>query len=672
MIEQQNIETNIQQKDKNLFGNDCLESDWTIKESQDLYNINRWGEGYFSINSLGHLTVLPKEKSADISLDKSIDIAEIIKEMKQRGIAFPAVIRFNDILKTQVNYLCETFNKTIKEAGFKGKYYGVFPTKVNQIKKIIREVVEAGKDFNYGLEAGSKAELLLSLAMNKNENSLTIANGYKDREFLELSLFGRKLGRQIFVVIEKFSELPELLMLAQKMEVKPLIGIRAKLSTQGTGKWSTSSGDQAKFGLTIPEILKAIEFLKLNHALDYLKLFHFHIGSQVTDIRTIKEAITEGARIYSKMVKLGVPLEYFDVGGGMGIDYSGSKTVDESSINYDIDHYVGDVVYILKQICDLEKVKHPNIVTETGRAVCAHHSCVIVNIFGNINVSNEDFETTPIAGEHVLVEDMRTFYQGLCVDNFQETYNDALLKKDEAINAFKLGILSLDERAKIETLYWKTCKKVFYLGRNTEYMPPEIQELETSLAERYLGNFSVFQSIPDYWAIKQLLPIVPITHLHKMPTKLCSFADITCDSDGRIDTFIDNTHNKSTLPVHDLNNLEEYNIGIFLTGAYQDVMGDQHNLFGRVNEVHVYQDDQAPNNFFIEEVIEGNRCQDVLSDLHYDPHSMTMAIDLKLKKQVEKGDISLKESIELSNYYKNSLQSYTYLKHKTHQQEILN
>jgi arginine decarboxylase len=441
-----------------------------------------------------------------------------------------------------------------------------------------------------------------------------------------------------------------------------MIGIRAKLSTKGAGKWANSGGDHAKFGLTIPEIISTVKYLKKMEKIHCLKLFHFHIGSQIPEIRTIKDAITEGARVYAKLRKMGAPIEYFDVGGGVGVDYDGSKSNYQSSMNYNLKDYAGDVIYILKQICDLEDVEHPHIVSETGRAVTAHHSCVVFPVFGTVEKGNEDFSTEKSIGEHILVENMRDLLMDVKKSNVQESYNDALAKKDECTSAFKLGILDLEERAKIETLFWQICKKIVTLTRGEEDLPEDLEKLQNQMAEQYLCNISIFQSAPDTWGIGQVLPVVPIRRLNEEPTRLGTIADITCDSDGKIDCFLGGNKHVNTLPLHEIKENEQYLVGLFLTGAYQDIMGDMHNLFGRLNEVHIFCDDDDPEDFYIEEFIHGNTAQEVLSTLQYAPQSMAQTVKKSIEKQIQRGKLRPREGVDLTDFYEKCLGSYTYLK----------
>lgn len=628
--------------------------EWSKAASDEVYQISRWGEGYFGINETGELCVLPMKDKPNGPM---INIMEVVEEMKSKNIPFPAVIRFHDILRSQVVNINKTFRSIIEEAKFNGQYTGVYPIKVNQMREVVDEIVDAGAPFNYGLEAGSKPELIAALAMNTNQNSLTILNGYKDEDFLRLALLGIQLGRKVIVVVEKYSELIQLLELSEKIGVEPMIGLRAKLATKSTGKWAGSSGDYAKFGLTIPEVLQAVRHCKSLGKEHCLKLFHFHIGSQIPDIRTIKDSITEGARIFCKLVQEGAKLEYFDVGGGVGVNYDGT-----SSINYTLKDYVGDVVYILKQTCDLENVPHPNIVSESGRAVTAHHSCVITNVFGSIEIGKSELNTEKKMNEHVLVSNIRDLSNDVSEKNYKDVYNDAQKVKEDTESAFKLGVLTLEERAKVETLFWKISRQVLEISKKDEYAPDEILALRNSMASQYLCNFSVFQSAPDTWGIGQILPVLPVHRLNERPEVLASVADITCDSDGKIDSFLSPDGTAPTVPMHRLEPGKEYFVGLFMTGAYQDIMGDMHNCFGRLNEVHVFCDDDDPTDFYIEEIIWGNRSDHVLKTLQYNPETMAHVMKGNIDLQVKRGKIRPREGVDLTDFYENCLKSYTYLR----------
>jgi len=631
--------------------------EWTKKEAEKTYSVSRWGEGYFDIDPSGDLVVKAVTKGAPIP------IMEVVKEMRLQGVELPAVIRFHDILRAQVKKINKTFRDVIDEADYRGRFNGVYPIKVNQMREVVEEIIDAGEKYDYGLEAGSKPELLAVLAYNNNPNALTILNGYKDEEYLTLALMGTRLGRKIIIVIEKYSELPKLLKLSDKLGVTPTIGFRGKMSIKGQGRWSKSTGDRAKFGLSASEMIRAVQLMEQHGLKSSIKLFHFHIGSQISDIRTIKAAVNEGARIYTQLFKLGCGLEYFDAGGGLGVNYDGSRTNSDSSVNYHLSEYVADIVYGLKQVCDLENVPHPNIVTESGRAITAHHSMVVTNVVDKITVSQPDFDVKALTGEHILVTNMREMHDWTPdKNNYQEIYNEATQIREQGLNAFNLGVISLEERAKLETLYWRAIENVMQLAQSLRTMPESLENLKNDLAPQYLCNFSVFQSAADHWAIDQLLPVVPLTRLNEKPTINCSIADITCDSDGVISKFINEEKISPTMSIHDLNEGEEYIVGIFLTGAYQDVMGDMHNLFGRLNEVHVYADADDPQGFYIEEIIKGNTSSTVLSTMQYNPEYMAQKMKKSISRLVSRGQMQPRLGVKWVDFYEECLTGYTYLK----------
>ena len=629
---------------------------WTIEDSNHCYQIERWGDGYFGINEQGELIVQPEGKPSEVA----ISVLAVLEEALEEGIQPPMVLRFHDILRSRVQNLNRIFKKTIARMGYQGVYRGVYPIKVNQMREVVEEILEAGEPFRFGLEAGSKAELLSVLAYNKHPQSLTILNGYKDNDYMRLAMLGRKLQRNIIVVIEQFSELKRLVTIAKQMRVKPLIGFRAKMTSKSIGKWEKSSGEKAKFGLNTAEILRGLAYLKEEGLEKQVRLLHFHIGSQIPDIRAINDAISEGIRIYAKLHHLGIPIEYFDIGGGLGIDYDGSRSMNDSSRNYSIQEYVQVVLETVQQICDTERVPHPNIVTESGRALTAHHSCVITQVIEEISPGDREFSTQKVEGEHPLVGDMRELLTTE-TKSVQARYNEAQRLKDEVFHAFTLGILSLDDRAKMEALYWKVLRTLQEEIPTMEHVPEGLEELKEQLASKYLCNFSVFQSAADVWAIHQLLPIAPIHRLDQEPTQEVSLVDITCDSDGKIDQFIGEDGVIPTLPLHDLKENESYYLGIFLTGAYQDVMGDMHNLFGRINEVHVYSYDDDPKDFYIEEIIKGLSSKDVLSQMQYTPQMMAALMKKYIDKEIANGTILPREGIKLIDFYDACLENYTYL-----------
>jgi len=632
---------------------------WSAIDSESVYRVSRWSDGYYKIGENGHLFMAPNDASGS----QGIDIYSVIEEVKENNIQFPLVMRFHDVLRSQVIALNETFDRVIKEYDYQGEYMGVYPIKVNQMREVVEEIVDAGTPYKYGLEAGSKAELLSVLAYNTNQDSLTILNGYKDEDYIRLALLGVKLKRNIVFVVEKYSELKTLIRIAKEHKVEPMIGLRMRMMVKGRGKWESSSGIRAKFGLSIAEILNALAFLKEEGMEHCVSLLHFHIGSQLTDIRAIKEAVSEAGRIYAKLVQQGVPLKYVDVGGGLGVDYDGTRSTSDSSKNYSLEEYVSDVVDGFKQICDLENVAHPNIVTESGRSITAHHSCVIMPILGEINPSTVVQSYKERANEHMLVSNMRELIDTLEEkQNPQETFNDASQLKEESLSAFKLGILSLEEMAELETLYWQVIAKIQRVIDGSDFVSEELEEVHSLLSSQYLCNFSVFQSAADSWAIDQVLPIVPIHRLNEKPNKSCSLVDITCDSDGKVDKFIGENGIENTLPLHTLNEDEDYYIGMFLTGAYQDVMGDMHNLFGRLNEVHVFSSTSEPEGFYIEEFVHGSKAQHVLGTMQYNTDLMARRIKKLVDKNVANGEIGQREGVKWVDFYEDCLESYTYLK----------
>ncbi|RUO63246.1 arginine decarboxylase [Pseudidiomarina planktonica] len=634
-----------------------MADNWTIDDAEELYGVNRWGAGYFSIGDNGSIQIAPNHRLPDVT----IDMKEVIDEIIAEGIQFPAVIRFHDILRSQVEILNETFQNTIEDAKYDGKYVGVFPIKVNQMREVVEEIMDAGEPYNYGLEAGSKPELMAVMAYNENPNALTILNGYKDEDYLTLALLGRHLKRKMIIVIEKLSELEMLIPLAKKLNVEPLIGLRSKMMVRSSGKWAGSSGDRAKFGLSITEILNIIEMLKQEDMLHCAKLLHFHIGSQLSDIRKVKEAVSEGARLYAKLMQMGVPLEYLDIGGGLGIDYDGTSSTTDSSRNYSTEEYVADVVYGVKQVCDLEEVPHPNLVSESGRAITAHHSCVVTNIVGEIRNTGNKFDISPAEDEHILVSNMRELINASDLHP-QECYNDAASFKTSAYEAFKLGILSLPEMAKIDTMYWQILSDIHQSLDREGFVFQELEELEDMLASQYLCNFSIFQSAADTWAINQVLPIVPLTRLNEKPEVRCTIVDITCDSDGKLSKYIEGTEISDNIPMHKLKKDEQYHVGMFLTGAYQDVMGDMHNLFGRLTEVHIYCHDDEPGDFYIEEIVPGTSAEKVLATMQYNTEYMAQAVKKCIDKEVRKGLLAPREGVRWTDFYEKCLAGSTYLK----------
>lgn len=632
-------------------------SQWNSQKSSELYKVNRWGEGYFSVSDGGTLCVLPERDENG----PRICIAEVVKEMKQKGITLPAVIRFQDILRSQVKNLNKTFRKAIEKQKYSGQYFGVYPIKVNQIREVVEEIVDAGAPYDYGLEAGSKSELLAILALNKNKHSLNLLNGYKDRECIRLALLGQMIGKKVIIIVEKLSELDLIVDVSREMGVTPMIGLRSKLHAKSGGKWSESSGEKAKFGLSSSEMVQAVSILKTHNLMSSLKLFHFHIGSQIPEIQILRNAIREGIRVYAKLVKMGVDLQYFDIGGGAGLNYDGDFSGESHSVNYNLEEYCNQVVEVVKNVCDMEEIDHPHLVSESGRVITGHHSCVITDVFGAIKPKESRLDTSKKLGEHPSVNQIRSLLDDINLENYHDIYNRASSMKEDALSAFNHGIIDLVERAVIEELFQQVTNKVIETSKEDPHAPQDVLDLEYNLLTQYLCNFSVFQSIPDAWAISQVLPVVPIQRLNEEPTELCQIADLTCDSDGKIKNYIGDEEQRNFVKLHKLNT-QNYHLGVFLTGAYQDVMGDMHNLFGRLNEVHVFCDDDDPSDFYIEEYIKGNDAAKVLSILQYNPEYMAFEIKQAIDKQVRRGKIKPRKGVELIDFYESCLNGYTYLK----------
>jgi arginine decarboxylase len=630
---------------------------WSVEDSANLYNLKGWGLKYFGINEAGNLTAHMRQTA-----EPAIDVRKLIDEVTARGIKLPVLFRFQDILRHRVEKLNEQFTKSISDHKYGGRYLGVYPIKVNQLREVVEEILDAGRPYQFGLEAGSKGELLAVLAMNVSE-ALTIVNGYKDESMMRLALLGVKLGKKVIVVIEKPSEVATLIKVAGELQVKPLIGIRSKLTSQGSGKWRYSTGHSAKFGLTTPEILGALREIEAAGLTDCVKLLHFHIGSQVTDIQTIKDAVREAARVYAKLVKQGAPLEYLDCGGGLGVDYDGTHTTVDSSMNYNLREYCNGVVYTIQEVCRQEKVKEPHIVTESGRSLVAHHSMLVVNVFGRIEAAATPIEFSETPGEHAVVGQMREVIKSLAPKTAAECYHDAVEIKDEAYTLFKLGYLELEDKAKIENLFWRLCVEIGKLMPKSKYVPDELAEMAKSLRDQYLCNFSLFQSLPDSWAIGQLFPIIPLQRLNEEPVRRGALVDITCDSDGKISQFACHRKAGGTLPLHELRNGDPYYLGIFLMGAYQATMGDIHNLFGRVNEVHVFEDKEAPEGYYLEEIIPGQTVRDVLESIQYEDTDLVRQLKETIDAQVRGGALKPREGVDLLNMYESVMGEYTYIEH---------
>ena len=634
---------------------------WDIDAARALYNIRRWGAKYYDINEAGHVVARPLQDAG-----VAVDLTDVTEEARARGLKFPLLIRFQDILRHRVESLNQAFRNAITEYNYQGRYRGVFPIKVNQLREVVEEILDAGKPFEFGLEVGSKPELFAGLALQNQMGCLIICNGYKDAEFIKMAMLGIKLGKTVIMVVEKLEELRQIISISKQAGVEPFIGIRARLLSKGAGRWAESGGENAKFGLSTAEILEATEMLRAENLGHCLKLLHFHIGSQVPDILTVKKAVQEAARFYAKLHKMGFPIAYLDVGGGLGVDYDGSRSAFDSSTNYSLQEYTNDVVFYIADVCNAENVPHPDIISESGRAIVAHHSVLIVEVFGAIEKIRPGEFLKYGDREHALVKELLEIKQNLPKLNKLEAYHDALERRDDAQHMFTLGVLDLPDKAKIEDLYWQISRAVVEHYKGQPFVPEDIRQLEDSLGDQYLCNFSVFQSLLDHWALDQLFPIMPITRLNERPTREGTLVDITCDSDGQVKKFIDFQDVRDTLPLHKLNTNgnglpEPYYIGFFLMGAYQDIMGDLHNLFGRVNEVHVFLEPDEPTGYYIEEIIEGNTIIQSLAAVQYDENELKRQMKAQVDEAIKSDRMKPSEAMRLLDDYERGLKAYTYL-----------
>jgi arginine decarboxylase len=626
---------------------------WKIHDAVEAYGIRHWSKGYFSINKAGHVTVQPNKRP-----DQSVDLKELIDQLQARGIQLPILLRFTDILRHRVGEIHEAFKAAIQEFGYQGGYCCVYPIKVNQQRHVVEEILDFGKALNFGLEAGSKPELLAVLALTNGLDTPIICNGFKDDEFIKMTALARKIGKHIIPVVEKFTELETIVRYAQELNVQPVIGVRVKLATRGAGRWKSSAGYRSKFGLTLTEVLEAFEYLKQRDLADALQLVHFHVGSQITNIRNIKSALTEAARIYVELARIGANVRYLDVGGGLGIDYDGSQTDFESSVNYTLQEYANDVVFRVKSVCDEAGVPHPTIISESGRAVVAYHSLLVFDVLGVSNFDRYQAPSEIPADAPQPISDLFAIYRDLSKKNFLESYHDAVQSVDEAMNLFNLGYLSVEMRALTEQLFWAVCSKLLKIVRELDYIPEDLEGLEALLSDTYFCNFSIFQSMPDSWAIKQLFPIMPIHRLNEPPTRRAVLGDITCDSDGKIDQFIDLRDVRKTLQLHSYDG-QPYYLGAFLLGAYQEILGDLHNLFGDTNAVHVSLDDDGEIN--LDAVIKGDTVREVLHYVQYSADELAARMRKDVERAVRTGKISLDESRQLLTFYESGLEGYTYL-----------
>ena len=624
---------------------------WTIADAGELYDVASWGKGYFSVGANGHLWVHPSKDAT-----RAIDLRELVEKLELRGISLPILIRFAEILKHRLGELHQAFQNSIAEHGYKGRYCCVYPIKVNQQRQVVEEVFEFGRPYRFGLEAGSKPELLAVLAIADNDTPI-ICNGFKDDEYIEMVMLAKKIGRQIIPVVEKYTELDLILKHSQRVGVRPVIGLRLKLASKGSGRWKSSGGYRSKFGLTVSEALQALDQMKAAGMEDCLELLHFHLGSQITNIRQIKAAVTEAARIYVELKRSGAGLKYLDVGGGLGIDYDGSQTDFESSVNYTLQEYSNDVVYHIQNVCDEAEVEHPIIVSESGRAIAAYHSVLVFNVLGVSGFGDDSFEQVAEDSEQPLI-DMQETYRSLSSKNLLEAFHDAQQALDSALNLFSLGYLPLAQRSQAEKLYWAICRRIQKMAKELEYFPEELEVLDGMLSDTYFCNFSLFQSIPDSWAVKQLFPIMPIHRLEQMPSRSAILGDISCDSDGKIDQFIDRRDVKRTLALHPFNG-EPYILGAFLVGAYQEILGDLHNLFGDTNAVHVSLDEKG--DVILDAVIRGDTVREVLDYVQFNAKALFEQFRRDVEAALREGRIGYEESGRLLRFYEDGLNGYTYL-----------
>jgi arginine decarboxylase len=625
---------------------------WSIAEAGERYDVSRWGKGYFSVGNNGHLWVHPNKEPA-----RGIDLKELVDNLQLRGISLPLLIRFGEILQHRLGEMHQAFQTSITEQGYKGSYCCVYPIKVNQQRQVVEEVFKYGRPYRFGLEAGSKPELLAVLAIADNETPI-ICNGFKDDEYIEMAMLSKKIGRQIIPVVEKYTELDLILKHSAACGVRPVIGLRIKLASRGSGRWKSSGGYRSKFGLTVTEGLRALEQLKALGMEDCLQLLHFHLGSQITNIRQIKAAVIEAARVYVELKRSGAGLNYMDVGGGLGIDYDGSQTDFESSVNYTLQEYANDVVHHIQNVCDEAEVAHPIIISESGRAVAAYHSVLVFNVLGVTGFGDTDaLPEIPDDVEQPLI-DLQETMKALSNKNLLESFHDAQQALDSALNLFSLGYLPLVQRSMAESIYWQICRNIQKLGKQLDYFPEELEGLDGLLSDTYFCNFSLFQSMPDSWAVKQLFPIMPIHRLEEEPFRLGILGDISCDSDGKVDQFIDRRDVKKTLPLHSFNG-EPYYLGAFLVGAYQEILGDLHNLFGDTNAVHVRLDDNG--SVVLEAVIRGDTVREVLDYVQFKTPALLEQFRTDVETAVREGRIGYEESGSLLRFYEEGLNGYTYL-----------
>ncbi len=629
--------------------------EWTVDDSTELYNVEGWGQGLFGINQDGHLVVRPPRHP-----EREVDLYELVQDIQSRGVQLPLLVRLSDVLRARIDALAGAFHKAIATHEYDGVYRGVYPVKVNQQRHLVEEIVHFSRPHHMGLECGSKPELLVVLAELDDPRALIICNGYKDTEFLELALLARKLGRNVVIVIEQLEEVHEILRLAKELDVEPIVGVRSKLATRGVGRWSTSAGDRAKFGLTVAEMLELVEILRRHDRLGILRLLHFHIGSQISSIKAIERALMEGARTYCELTRLGAPMGTLDLGGGVGVDYDGSQTRYHSSVNYDLDMYADVVVRTVKAACISADIPEPTLVTECGRAMVAHSSMLIVPVVGVTRMHPPDQPRSPAAAEHPAVHRLYGIYRSIDRRDPMQAYQEAQALKGEALQRFNAGLSSLEERARIDELFWQVCRRLHRVLMDEGSMPDELRAIQHELADIYFCNFSVFQSAPDSWAIDQLFPVMPLHRLTEEPKRRAVLTDLTCDSDGKIDKFIDARDVKSVLEVHEVKEGEPYYLGLFLIGAYQEILGDLHNLFGDTNAVHV-SSSSGPRGYRIRHLVEGDTVQEVLSFVQYERDHLMAKLRGALELAYEEDRLTVAEGKLLLQRYDRAMRSYTYV-----------
>ena len=626
---------------------------WRIEDSEELYNITGWGTSYFGINDKGHVVVTPRRDGV------TVDLKELVDELQLRDVASPMLIRFPDILDNRIEKMSSCFKQAAEEYGYKAENFIIYPIKVNQMRPVVEEIISHGKKFNLGLEAGSKPELHAVIAVNTDSDSLIVCNGYKDESYIELALLAQKMGKRIFLVVEKMNELKLIAKMAKQLNVQPNIGIRIKLASSGSGKWEESGGDASKFGLTSSELLEALDFLESKGMKDCLKLIHFHIGSQVTKIRRIKTALREASQFYVQLHSMGFNVEFVDIGGGLGVDYDGTRSSNsEGSVNYSIQEYVNDSISTLVDVSDKNGIPHPNIITESGRALTAHHSVLIFEVLETATLPEWDDEEEIAPDAHELVQELYGIWDSLNQNKMLEAWHDAQQIREEALDLFSHGIVDLKTRAQIERLYWSITREINQIAGGLKHAPDEFRGLSKLLADKYFCNFSLFQSLPDSWAIDQIFPIMPIQRLDEKPERSATLQDITCDSDGKIANFISTRNVAHYLPVHALKKTEPYYVAVFLVGAYQEILGDMHNLFGDTNAVHI----KVKNGeYVIDKIIEGETVADVLEYVQFTPKRMARTVEVWATTSVKKGIISPEEGREFLSNYRSGLYGYTYL-----------